>query len=78
MNEGELELYEVDWGKNPPRRRRIRAEDARAACTRICNLYGWVRRGAPLLDARTKGRMCCEMLVTIPSGKFRLLSARIV
>lgn len=74
----ELELYEVDWGNSPPRRRRIRAEDAPAACTRVCNLYGWVRYGAPLVDTLTRGRMCCEMLVTIPSGKYRLLSARIV
>lgn len=37
-----------------------KADGAHAAICRLCDQYGW-RKGSWLVDAQTRGELCCEM-----------------
>lgn len=75
MNES-TKIYSVSWGLGSGVRRvRVRAEDALDACARIRDRYGWRRTGSYTVDARTRGDLCCEMLVERANGSQTLLVA---
>ena len=77
MSNPGLKLYDVCWGLGIVRRVRVRAEDAVVAVTRIRDRYGWRRSGSLTVDAKTRGEICCEMLVAGSDGRQHLLVATV-